>query len=674
VNHLLLLRQFTSRLRWITTDNDTPRKSGVLGEQILVDLAKEPHSILQDGLVETILSLTPPLSFISENERLSMRKVALVADDGLPAAIEELTFSSAHPLSLRRLRTLRVSLAIVEQQLQDDKGEWRVLQALWDEQSHGFVSRLVDIFLGVTDDLNGHFVLTPPRMNQALVDELFRTADDLLRQIACLTVAYPLTSRSMRSLIAAVADVFACTDAADMLYSQSSSACISAQGTRQTCLDIVRSLSGPQSYAEPGKLGAEIALRTLLEHGVQSGGRDPAYHLLQVFTMIDHLLPEPNFDFEDSQQSHWVTMVLPNVLPETKSFFRVLDAENKVHLIKRLVRLDDGIIGIGEWLFEEELKHLYQTLQVLRDDIPDMDYRLVRQHQVSLSLRFILDLVTPSSSASEWCIKSIASIPDIAHNLTDCVLSLLNHRFTSSFLAPIAQVLATHSAAFDPNLRFATLVALLRIVQSDGISSFAFLPALEILRVLPSTSITPDLLRLEIGRTLSSFAATETTLTSESSETLLAVLEWLLDQDNPSLTTLCGITASHFSQLCDRMCQSLSPSKADIFEIIRSKINVEENESFCPTTVPLPESLELSIQNIEDLLHLEVPVPSTPKGKNTPDILGLVTLSPPMALLRSPAATGLTKTYANNDFRQLRQVASTRQNTSRLPSMHVVGI
>jgi hypothetical protein len=40
-------------------------------------------------------------------------------------------------------------------------------------------------------------------------------------------------------------------------------------------------------------------------------------------------------------------------------------------------------------------------------------------------------------------------------------------------------------------------------------------------------------------------------------------------------------------------------------------------------------------------------------------------------LLRSPAVTGLTKTYTANDFRVLRQTPSARQNTSRLPSTHV---
>jgi len=61
--------------------------------------------------------------------------------------------------------------------------------------------------------------------------------------------------------------------------------------------------------------------------------------------------------------------------------------------------------------------------------------------------------------------------------------------------------------------------------------------------------------------------------------------------------------------------------------------------------------------------------PTTPPHAR--GVLGMVTVSPPTALFRSPAVTGLTKTYAANDFRALRQTPSARQNTSRLPSTHV---
>ncbi|KAE9404801.1 hypothetical protein BT96DRAFT_394283 [Gymnopus androsaceus JB14] len=386
VNYLLLLRQFTLRLKWITA-NDTPRKSGIFGEQILADILDEPEAALNNDLVQTILSLKQPLSHISESDRLSMRKIALVVEDGLPAAIEELTRPSAHPLSYRRLRTLRVSVALVERELAEDpqKGDWTILQTLWDEQSTALIPRLADLLTETAQDLNGHFLITSPFPTQQqsssatslpqVLSQLFSLAEDILTLLLHLVLvpgssssslplgsgsapfAFSLTSYTLRSLVLGVADVFACTDAADTIYAQGTPACISAQSARQVCLEFVRRASscGPRGITiEPigGKSGAEIVMYVLLKHSVASAGRDPAYHLLQMFALIDHILPEsssngmamggePTEDEKEGekQKEHWVVDVLPNVLEETQGFFRQLDVENKVHLLRRLVRL-----------------------------------------------------------------------------------------------------------------------------------------------------------------------------------------------------------------------------------------------------------------------------------------------------------------------------------------------
>lgn len=670
VNHLLLLRQLTRRLEWVIADKDPPRKSGIIAERILVDLAKEPSAILHDDLVQTILSLKPPLSFIAEHERLSLRKVALVAEDGLLAAVEELMFTSAHPLSLRRLRTVRASLAIVERELGGARGEWRTTQAFWEEQSYGMVPRLVDLFVGVAGDLDAHFVVSPPpRMNQSLVDQLFRTGDDLLRLILRMTLLLPLTSRAMRELVVAVADVFACTDAADMVYAQSSSACMSAQGMRQSCLDLVRGLSTPETHVEPGRIGAEVVLRTLLEHASQHGGRDPVYHLLQVFTMIDHILPETNTIYDENDvPSVWVTAILPKVLNEVKAFFCLLDTDSKVHFVKRLIMLDGGAIGMGEWLLLEEMKRLASALESLMDTRLMVDYVLVLQHQASVSLHFLLELISPASSSSSWCLTAFTSTPDLSQALKTCLTMLLDGHYTSPYLHQLVVILAAASASFSPDVTFMILLAGLRVTQEESTPTHTFDTVLAVLKSLPSVAFNSEALRLEIGQTLSTFA--QRSLDAETSKGLLTLLAWLPEQENPKFTTLCGITASEFSDLCDSLQNTLPVEDHPALANLRPKFTIDEDEAFTASNIELPPILELPLQSITDLLRHDVPsAPSTPKGTKTPDILGLV-ISPPTALLRSPATTGLTKTYVNNDFRQLRQTPSARQNTSRLPSMH----
>ncbi|KAJ6561511.1 hypothetical protein DFH09DRAFT_494900 [Mycena vulgaris] len=655
VNHLLLLRQLTRRLEWITTDNIPPRKSGILAEQILADLTKDPHAIMRDDVVRTILSLNPPLSFIAEHERLSMQKIALVAEDGLPSAVEELTFSSAHPLSLRRLRTIRVSLAIVQRELADaDAGEWRVLEALWDENAHGLVERLADLFRGVADDLNAHFTLAPPpRVDPALVVQLFSTADDSLRLIAQLTPALAMTGRALRDLTAGVANVFACAAQASAV----------AGDVRQTCLDLLSKLSQPEVYVKPHKPGAEVVLRTLLEHGSLPCGRDPAAHFLQVVALVDHILPQT---VEDDDR--WVTLVLPSVLPELGAFFRLLDPRNKAHMITRIVTLDDGVVGIGEWLLIEELKQLAQTLEALRHSGAPRELEQTRHHQVFLTLQFLSDLVNPPSSVAEWCMSTISSVPEAAEILAACLTTLLDTHLVSPVLNDLTRTLATRADAFASDLKFALVLTSLRAFQHQP------LVLLNVLKELPTESESEhlEMLRLEIGQTLAANADAE--LTATTAQTVLSIFVWLVNHGNSKMRTLCGISASSLSLLYTKLQENLPPASVATFDNVKTSIHVDDDDAMIPAAVELPRRLELSIQDLEGLLHPMASPPSTPKGtSNTPDILGIVTS--PARLLRSPAATGLTKTYANNDFRLLRQAPSARLNTSRLPSMHVdVGI
>lgn len=677
VNHLMLLRQMTFRLECMTTDNDPPTPSGVHAEHILLALAREPASMHSYDLIKCVLNLRQPLSVIMEDERVALRHAALVAEDGVAAAIEELTTENKLPISLNRIRTLRVALAVIERELtENEEGEWHILQALWKDGSHGLVPHIVDIFFSVNQDLQTHFTLTiPPRHAQELVKLLFLISDDLLRLIARLVPTYPLTSRLTRTLVAAVADVFVCTDAADMMYAQSSPASIAAQKARETCIHLVRGLE-PLVHPESGKLGSEVVLRALLEHGLQNGHRDPAYHVLQVFCLIDQLLPMTC----DASQSHWITTSIPNLLPELRSFFCTLDTENKLHFIKRLINLDQGVTGIGEWLLLEQLKQLFDVLHSLHDAMADDDFRLVRQYHASLLLRFVSELLDTSSSASEWSLTTIKAVPEAAQTLSRCFLLLLDGHMESAYQTQIATFFTSNSATVDSDLIFAAALILLRSIQCRDVSfavfKATFQSALRLLKELPAESVDLDRLQREMSATFSAISESESALAGfdeESAEAILSALEWLPDRD---LVNVTGLGTDPFVKLCTSMLSILSPGRTDDdLQAVRSKFQMSD-DSAIETASQLPEHIELSVQTLERLLQPPVPVPSTPKRKSpSQDVLGLVTLSPPTALLRSPSTTGLTKTYFNNDFRQLRQQPSARQNTSRLPSTHVdVGI
>ncbi|KAH9938022.1 uncharacterized protein B0H18DRAFT_1080825 [Fomitopsis serialis] len=640
VNHLLLLKQMVFRLDCMM-DNDPPRRAGVDAEHILVNLAKDPQAILQPDFIDCILGLKPPLAFITEEERMSMRRAAIVADDGLPGAVDELLRPIDRPPTLKHLRAMRVAFAVIDEELRKDR-EYDVLQDFWHEGSRGLVGHLVDIFGPLVNEIKSHFTLSPPaRKSQELMSGLFRVADELLKLLLRLFPAYPLPSRVVRVLTASVADLFVCTDAADMLYSQSSPTCVAAEEARQSSIDVVRMLSATSSQ-EGVKVGAEVVLKTLLRHGLHVDNRDPVHHLLQVLCLIDYLLPMS--DVGDENEAGWTQRVVPLMMPDLWRFCRVLDTENK---------LDRGTVGVAEWLINEELKN--PTVQ--------LHERVVRQYQITMALRFLLDLAQPSSTSTRILVDCLATGQDASSILTTCLLSLLDQRLSIPVLTELWSRL-------DTDLRAALAIALLRFVGPDDELDKDSLD--DAVAILTSTTIPDkflDMLHQELDAVLDRYGKNTTGWDTTSCQSrCLPLLDWRINTSKSAS----GVTTLSITP--DRVREVISHEQSERWDSLKEKVHVQDIILPNPP-IPLPESIELPLQDVEDLLQPNIPVPSTPPRRAlNQDVLGLVTISPP-ALIRSPASTGLTKTYSNNDFRQLRQTPSARQNTSRLPSMHVdVGV
>ncbi|KAH9942567.1 hypothetical protein B0H21DRAFT_710305 [Amylocystis lapponica] len=675
VNHLLLLRQMIYRLECMM-DTDDPTRAGVEAEHILVNLSNDPRVFLDINFVDCIFELKQPLCFITEDERISLRQAAFIFDDGLPGAIKELLDPVELPTSRTSLRTLRVALAVIRKEL-DEQGEWQVLQDFRDKGSTSMVACLVEVFLQIVEEIADHFGLTPPSTkSHDLMAQLFRTADELLRLLLRLIPIYSLPTRLNRELSASVADLFVCTDTADMVYSQSSPPCVAAQETRQSCIDIIRMLSNPAAPMEGGKLSAEVTLKTLLQHALRHGDRDPAHHLFQVFCLIDHILPL--LDVDEDQQVVWTQRVMPMLLQDLWAFCRALDTENKIHFVRRLVNLDHGVVGIGEWLLLEELKELVRSVRSLEDPSLHLNERAIRQYQVSLSLHFLADLAEGPSNASQWCVQCLVELPEAVQALASSASSLLDQCMLSPHLTRLARTLASGSSIDNSDLRFALVAILLRSAHHSPTEAGSLDTLLHLsLTILSSTipeTLFADRIRLDIGALFSKCGDASMPLDGKAAELLVSLMEWLItasESDMSSLTVLRGLAVSSYNAFCARLRDIIPTECIARLDNVQSKLTIEEDSSLPIPSAPLPESLILTVHEVEDLLRSNIPPPSTPpRNALNQDVLGLVTISPP-AMFRSPASTGLTKTYSNNDFRQLRQTPSARQNTSRLPSMHV---
>ncbi|KAI0775889.1 hypothetical protein BD413DRAFT_470056 [Trametes elegans] len=691
VNHMLLLRQMTFRLECMTDINpptqsgndaeqdiNPPTQAGIDAEHILVDLARDPRAILRSDLVKCIRNIGTRNSFITDNERSSMRQAAIVVYDGFAGAVDELLRTVERPPTFGSLRTLRVALAVMEREFDEDEDS-RLLDDFWEEAKCSLTTCLSDLLIPLVEEIRTQFSLhhqPPPRRAQDVVAQLFWTVDDILRLFLRLVPAYPFPSRLLRFLTTNIADVYACTDAADMRYSQSSQPSLAAQETRQTCIDIIRALGSQPPAAFGGKPGAQIVLRTLLEHGLHTTGLDPTHHLLQVFCLIDALLPAE--DCTESQRALWVQSVIPNILRELWEFSHALDTENKVHFIGRLLALDQGAVGVGEWLLLEELKDVSRAVEALQDGELAEQRRRVTQSQVSLFFRFFAD--TLQTSSAQWCIDSLADAEEAPHLLASAIMTMLDSGVVPPRFGEVLEALVEGYDVFDNELRWAIVVGLWRSLQVPELSASQLErrgeSSVKSLNTITVSYLDPTKVTAEVGWLILCLADHFEVLEGDAGHVIVSILEWLANTSItiPKMGVLHTIASDQFGTFRDRLKDALSLEWRERLDVACCVLQFGSASASPHTMTALPETVELSVHDIEELLRQSIPVPSTPPRRPlNQDVLGLVTVSPP-SLLRSPAVTGLTKTYLNNDFRQLRQT-SARANTSRLPSMHVdVGV
>ncbi|KAI9464297.1 hypothetical protein F5148DRAFT_1210170 [Russula earlei] len=702
LNHLLLLRQMIFRLECMM-DDDTPTRSGIQAEHILYDLTRDPRAFLSPHLTKCLLQLQPGFSVINDTERAALRGLAILADDGLPAALEELLRTPTQPVSADALRTLRVATVLLSHELEtgdSGTGEWAAVNALWEQHKHGLPLHLLAILDTLTADAQAHFSLIPPphhssSSSHAELASLLAGADELLQVLARLLPTHSLPTRAVNGLVNATADLFASADAAGTLNSVSMRV---AQGLRGTCIDIVRSLD------------LELVLRALLRRGADIAGasaamQDPvrrARHALDVVDLVLSLMP-------NTPSSETLRRALPRILPELATFFRALDVDGRAHLVRRLAVLDGGVLGIAEWLVLDELRALCAALRVLAAEETAPDLWTVKAHQVVTALRLLHGLMQGTAPEALRIVTFVLTEPEPA-GLLVMVMNLLSaDRAASQAHFDLAQVLVQScsnigAAGPDRSLCFALALVFLRAVQHVPLTLTPISYALVALRQVPLRIIEPDRLSTELGDALLVLASLSSnpnsnpnTATSSSSldgigieaPAILSLLEWLVEQSHaglPQLATLRGISTDTFAQLCDALARALPTARRATLEHVRMHLHTapEEDVSLRSlNTFPLPTA-DVRVA-IEQLLH---PPPTLHQAPDAPivagqhthrattppharGVLSMVTVSPPTALLRSPAVTGLTKTYTANDFRALRQLPSARQNTSRLPSTHV---
>ncbi|KAF8592662.1 hypothetical protein K439DRAFT_1504349 [Ramaria rubella] len=671
VNHLILLPQVVYHLENILRHVSPLNPSIIYVEQILKCLCAQPEPMLRPELANLVAALPYPSPSIPEAEREEMEEIAMIAEGGLSQVIKTLSTWSDRPVDTTGSRALRAALLNLEKTLDDRyTGEWNVMQTAWREGLHGLVFRLVEIFGQLVASLHSQFLLSPPPpIVPSSLAELFSSSIAAMRILARLLPGNPLPNRSIRALVQHTTTLFIATDAVDSRYPQGCAVRRTAQIARPTCADTLSILSSVTESTESSSLTGELVLRTLFQIAMHPEGDDPAARLEQVFWLIDLVLPLPISDPNGSrmEERFWTKKVIPNLLPELKRFSASLANEHRAQFVERLALLDRGEVGLGQWLVDEEVKHLLQVIESMKTSQVDLYKRTVLEAQVSNSAQFLLRMMETHFTGS---IPGFLEEQQVLQNLARIFAALSDYRTIIPSVVDLACCLAPRAPLLDFP---AKLEIALTLIRNNVCQPFAFIHAGTILPLLGQVSEKgASRVATVLGPTLHQFMTDESRLYWVDDErplcqAILSCLNWLAGQSEPNNYSLLAISEKSFSTLLSRVITATAVG--DTIQDIRARF-VFSDEAVSTTAPDVYEPFTISYDRLHELLTARPKTPPTPR-LNGESIFKMATMSPVAALVGSSRTSTLTKTYQNNDFRQL----SVRQNTSRRPSMHVdVGI
>ena len=656
----------------LATEDAPPTQEGIDAEHILKAMAMQPKSFLRPEFIKVMQDLKAPLNYITDDVILVFNRVADLADGGLTSALKFLQKSPEELDDWGTLLDTGVAVAIIDAELQAlPDGDYKVFKAGWGVDINNISVYVIKHVAAISSKISKQFSLTPPTERRTQVDVaiLFRTANDLFGLLYQILPTHPVEQRYLTALVEVLADVFICSDSADMSFAQNSEVCSAAHAARQRCINVTTKLAGTPLKGESPYTTSINTLKALLRHATQPGDHDVTHHMMQIFWLFDHALPMQKMDVDGGDGVLWTKEVMPHLLELVQKFYRLQEADNKTYLIRRFMALDGDVLGIAEWFVLDEVGALRRALFELRST-PEPVRRSLYHWRISGSLKILSSLAEGSST---WFVTMLSRNEEVDIALTTCLEEIVNSELYYSHFSSIVTSLSGNYSELPLDLRRALPVSLLRATRGGAFSAFGKLE--KIFLDDPQVVFNDVGFRRELGHALGAISCKiqkGNTLPKDIAESMQIVLQsFTAGNGSVSIETL------HQAALDDIIgWLSSSGTPTDALDSIKSKLICSGSSDTAYNALPAmdAETLTLPLADWESLLSPPPPVPSTPKRRSpaqSAEVLGLVTISPPNALLRSPEVKGLTKTYANNDFRQLRQSSATRQNTSRQPSMHV---
>jgi hypothetical protein len=562
------------------------------------------------------------------------------------------------PINVAGAADLLVRLLQLLEEYIREEGEQNFLEEIWNYDSdatnpHGIVPSLVDLLSLAVGCLHEQSCPATPRtIDTETMDNLYLACATALRLLIVFCPMLPPLTREARGMTEDVVKL-----------------CILCSlGEKRNAIESVDHVS--KTFFEAiieerfGEGVTDKVLQTVLEQAVTPSGLNLELEFRVVASTIEGFLIRAT-NAPTEVKARWAARIMVD-LPLFGQFMRRLTSRERARRIGMLKLLDEKKFGIGEYFLVEEWKVTVAALDALRGHKASSTTAKLLHQQIAIGFECALACVREDQ---EWTMSLFVS-GNIAGRIGSAYSMLSVHDLHISAAAELGKELVKTN---QKGLKVCGLCALLRMARAVGGPQTACLQ--EVASVLKNTGtlLPGDVERLVrgIGLMVTAFARKKMVLRNpQDVEAVTQLLDWVTRQtrDSPIPT----LSDTSFDTL-QTLASEVAGSPANNLAALRSELLFSDDEpmELSPLVVDA-EILDLTLGQVKEALDERVTKPpSTPIRKpGSHPALGLVAVSPPVT--RSPLlAASLTKTYSRDEFRQLRNAASLRQNTSRPPSTHV---
>ena len=666
LNHLLSLHQCTWRLERSVADQlDSITTSA---EQLLYNLYKG-HPM--ERFLADYATKLPQQTTLTLSESQWFIEAGTLHAYGIRRAIGLLLSSSVFrssftdtvtidPVDVAGAADLVVRLLQLLEEFIRKEGEQNFLEEMWNysadaASTHGVVPSLVDLLSLAVGCLHEQSRPTTPRtIDPETTDNLYTACATAVRLLIVFCPTLPPLTRETRSMTEAVMKLRVVCSLAE-----ERSAIASAEHASKAFFDAI-------AAERFGEGATDTALRTVLEQATTPSGLDLEREFREAARTVGGFLERTTTtDATSDDRARWAARIMAD-LSLFGQFLRRLTPHERARRIGVLRLLDEKLFGLGEYFLGEEWKVTVAALVALRGRQPSSTTAALLHQQTAIGFECAFACV---QEHREWAMGLFVS-GSIAGRIGSAYSMLSVYDLHIPAAAELGRELVRTN---QKGLKVCGLCGLLRMARALGGRQTACLQ--EVASVLKSigTLLPEDVEHLVrgIGLTVTAFARKKMELVgSQDVDAVTQLLDWVTRQtrDSPIPT----LSDTSFDAL-QALASGVAGSFVNNLEALRGELVFSDDEPMedGPLLVDTA-NFDMTLGQVKEALSEGVTKPpSTPIRKpGSHPALGLVAVSPPVT--RSPLlAASLTKTYTKDEFRQLRNTSSARQNTSRPPSTHV---